>query len=113
MPNEQQWGIKMINWTWEIPELNRETSDGFVYSAKYILYGRQTVGSITYVDSRGGTFSFLRPDSLTPYADLTESVVAGWVESQLGVDKVNEIKKEIMKSFRDQQDLDVGTGKPW
>tara|TARA_Y200000002_G_scaffold320673_1_gene280542 strand:+ start:1598 stop:1909 length:312 start_codon:yes stop_codon:yes gene_type:complete len=103
----------MINWTWEIPELNRETSDGFVYSAKYILYGRQTVGSITYVDSRGGTFSFLRPDSLTPYTDLTESVVAGWVESQLGVDKVSEIKKEIMKSFRDQQDLNVSTGKPW
>ena len=103
----------MITWTWEIPELNRETSDGFVYSAKYILYGRQTVGSITYVDSRGGTFPFLRPDSLTPYADLTESVVAGWVESQLGVDKVNEIKKEIMKSFRDQQNLNVSTGKPW
>ena len=44
----------MINWTWEIVDLQRETTDGFVFSARYILCGQQTVGSMTYYDSRGG-----------------------------------------------------------
>ena len=74
----------MINWTWEIVDLQRETTDGFVFSARYILCGQQTVGSITYYDSRGGTISFLRPNSLTPYADLTESQVVTWVKDKLG-----------------------------
>ncbi len=103
----------MINWTWEIVDLQRETTDGFVFSARYILCGKQTVGSITYYDSRGGTISFLRPNSLTPYTDLTESTVASWVESQLLNLKVNEMTGEIIKSFRDQPETDISYGKPW
>ncbi len=103
----------MINWSWEIVNLERETSDGFVFSVRYIFYGKQTVNSKPYIDSRGGTVSLLRPSSLTPYADLTESTVAGWVETALGTIKVNEMKEQIMKSFRDQQNISIGSGKPW
>ena len=69
-----------FNWT--IGTLERELSDGGVIVAHWRCTATQTSGEDTYTASSYGTAGFA-PDAsspdFTPYADLTESQVLGWV----------------------------------
>ncbi len=95
---------------WHIANLERETDDGFVFTAHY------TVGANddTYSSSAYGSIGFQRPDNLIPFADLTEELVIGWVKEALGGDeKVAEIEAALQSQLDEQRAPTKAAGVPW
>ena len=73
--------------TWGIANLERETADGFVFTAHYTVNANDG----TYNSGAYGSLGFERPENLIPYADLTQELVVSWVQEALGEEKVQGI----------------------
>jgi len=95
--------------TWSIAALDRETADGFVYTAHY----RVDAADETYKSGAYGSESFERPETLVPYADLTEATVIGWVKDKLTAEKVTEIEAALQAQIDEQRTPTKATGLPW
>ena len=76
----------MTTYLWTIRQMDRLTSDGFVVVVHYNVsatdgtYQASTYGTTSYTQAEGETY--------TPYANLTEATVVGWVQETLGKDTV-------------------------
>ena len=96
--------------TWKIAQLERETADGFVFTAHYTVDANDG----TYSSGAYGSVGFERPENLIPYADLTEEVVVGWVKEALGGDeKVTEIQGALQEQLDQQHNPTKAAGVPW
>jgi hypothetical protein len=96
--------------TWGINTLERETDDGFVFTAHYTVSANDDV----YASSAYGSIGFQRPENLIPYADLTEETVIGWVKEALGGDeKVAEIEAALQAQINEQRAPSKAAGVPW
>ena len=96
--------------TWDISQLERETADGYVFTAHYTV--SSTDG--TYNAGAYGSIGFERPETLVAYADLTKEVVIGWVKEAIGgADKVAEIEAALQKQLDEQKAPTKASGKPW
>ena len=96
--------------TWAIANLDRETSDGFVFTAHYTV----SAADDTYSAGAYGSVGLERPETLIAYADLTESQVIEWVKTALGGDeKVTEIQTALQAQLDEQRTPTKGQGKPW
>jgi hypothetical protein len=96
--------------TWGINTLERETDDGFVMTAHYVVDANDG----TYSSGAYGSVGFQRPDNLIPYADLTEDTVIGWVKEALGGDeKVAEIEGALQSQLNEQHAPTKAAGVPW
>jgi hypothetical protein len=95
--------------TWKIAQLERETSDGFVFTAHYTVDAEDG----TYRAGAYGSIGFQRPDALIPYADLTEAQVIEWVKEALGSDKVVEIDQALLNQLDEQRQPTKQAGLPW
>ena len=98
----------MTTFNWQVPQMDRLTSDGFVVTVHYIV--NATDG--TYIASTYGTVGYTQQPSETyiPYADLTEAVVVGWVQNVLGKDTVEaSLQGQINAQINPVQE----TGVPW
>lgn len=96
--------------TWKIAQLERETADGFVFTAHYTVDANDG----TYSSGAYGSVGFERPENLIPYADLTEEVVVGWVKEALGGDeKVTEIQGALQEQLDQQRNPTKAAGVPW
>jgi hypothetical protein len=96
--------------TWDIAQLERETADGYVYTAHY------TVNSTDGIYNAGayGSIGFERPETLIAYADLTKEVVIGWVKEAIGgADKVAEIEAALQAQLDEQKAPTKANGVPW
>ena len=101
--------LTMTTFTWKIAQLERETVDGFVYTAHYTVDAEEG----TYRSGAYGSVGFERPDNLIPYADLTEDIVVGWVKDALGADKVTEVEAALQAQLDEQAAPTKATGLPW
>jgi hypothetical protein len=95
----------------KIAQLERQTSDGFVTTVHWTASkteGENTVGSY-------GSVGFAKEDgvNLIPYADLTESVVIGWVEAALGAETLAAMEASYDAQIAEQQTPSKATGTPW
>jgi hypothetical protein len=89
----------VATFTWAIANLERETDDGFVMTAHYTVNANDG----TYSSGAYGSIGFERPDSLIPFADLTEELVVGWVKEALGgQEKVDEIEAALQAQLNEQ-----------
>ena len=96
--------------TWKIDQLERETKDGYVYTAHW----RVDATDGTYKSGAYGSQNLDRPEgSLVPYADLTETQVIGWVKDKLTADKVKKIETVLDNQITEQKTPTKATGKPW
>jgi hypothetical protein len=96
--------------TWGINTLERETTDGFVFTAHYTV----NASDEAYSSGAYGSIGFQRPDNLIPYADLTEDTVIGWVKEALGGDeKVAEIEAALQAQIDEQRAPSKAAGVPW
>jgi len=96
--------------TWSVAQLERETADGFVFTAHY------TVNAVddTYNAGAYGSVGFERPETLIAFADLTEEVVIGWVKEAIGGDdKVAEIEAALQSQLDEQKAPTKAAGLPW
>ena len=97
--------------TFKITNLDRDTADGFVCTVHWTAsktQGEFSAGSY-------GSVGFTKEDgvNLIPYADLTESVVIGWVETALGAETLAEMEASYDAQIAEQQAPSKATGKPW
>ena len=96
--------------TWAIANLERETDDGFVFTAHYTV----SAADGTYSAGAYGSIGFERPENLVPFADLTEEQVIGWVKEALGGDeKVAEIEAALQSQINQQRTPTTASGTPW
>ena len=97
--------------TWNINQLERETSDGYVFTAHYTVDAKDEA----YSAGAYGSVGFERPEGdLIPFADLTAEVVIGWVKEKLGGDeKVAEIEKALTDRLAEVISPSKINGVPW
>lgn len=98
----------MTTFNWAIPQMERLTSDGFVVTVHYVvtatdgLYTASTYGTVGYTQQPG--------EQYTPYDQLTEAQVVGWVQTSLG-------QATVEASLQGQIDLQQNpvqeAGVPW
>lgn len=95
--------------TWHIANLERETADGFVYTAHYTIDANDG----TYNAGAYGSIGFERPENLIPYSSLKEADVIGWVQDALGDEKVAEIEAALENQLAEQRSPSKASGVPW
>ena len=98
------------DFVWGINTLERETDDGFVMTAHYVVDANDG----TYSSGAYGSVGFQRPDNLIPYNQLQEDTVIGWVKEALGGDeKVAEIEAALQAQLDEQRHPSKAAGVPW
>jgi hypothetical protein len=95
--------------TWAIANLERETSDGFVFTAHYTVDAKDD----TYSAGAYGSIGFKRPEKLIPFADLTKAEVVAWVQEALGADKIAEVEAALQNQLDQQRNPTQAAGVPW
>ena len=73
-----------MEYTWQVVNMDRKSADGFVTTVHY------TVSAVDgeFTASTYGTVGYIEEGAFTPYSQLTEAVVVGWVQTSLGKDTV-------------------------
>ena len=97
--------------TWAVSQLERETQDGYVYTAHYTINANDgTYGSGAY-----GSIGLERPEGeLIPFSELTEAQVIDWVQEKLGgPEKVAEIEAALQAQLDEQRQPTKAAGLPW
>ena len=96
--------------TWHIAQLERETADGYVFTAHYTV----DASDGTYSAGAYGSIGFERPeDDMIPFADLTEEIVIGWVKDKFGDEKVAEVEAALQSQLDEQHAPSKASGLPW
>ena len=96
--------------TWSLATLERETADGFVYTAHY----RVDAADDVYTAGAYGSVPFERPETLIPYATLTQEQVIGWVKEAIGgEEKVTEIEAALQAQLDEKRQPTKAGGVPW
>ena len=96
-----------MNFTWQVVQMDRLTSDGFVVTVHY------TVNAVDgdYSASTYGTVGYTQEDkSYTPFADLTKEQVIGWVKDSLGQETV---ETALVAQIEAQKHPVIESGLPW
>ena len=101
---------------WQIAEIKRTPDTGLVIEVLYIMNfeledkGDRHVGSITL------TGDPTAPD-FVPFENLTQEIVLGWVQAELGETKINEITTSAQTRLQERIDRENNpeflTGMPW
>jgi hypothetical protein len=96
--------------TWKIAQLERETSDGYVFTAHYTVDAKDD----TYSAGAYGSIGLERPEGeLIPFADLTEEQVVGWVKEKLGEEAVTNVETALQAQLDEQRNPTKAAGLPW
>jgi hypothetical protein len=96
-----------MNYTWNVVQMDRLTSDGFVVTVHY------TVNAVDgdYTASTYGTVGYTQDGkSYTPFADLTKDQVVGWVQDSLGQETV---ETALAAQIEAQKNPVQESGLPW
>ena len=95
---------------WHIANLERETSDGYVFTAHYTVDAKDD----TYSAGAYGSIGLERPEgSLIPFADLTEEQVIEWVQEKLGDEAVANVEAALQSQIDEQRQPTKAAGVPW
>jgi len=96
-----------MNYQWNVVQMDRLTSDGFVVTVHYRVnavdgeYTASTYGTVGYTQEEGNIIPF---DSLTP------EIVIGWVKDSLGQATVEEVLAAQIEAQKNPVQL---SGLPW
>ena len=108
----------MTTFTWKVVNLDRTTADGKVNTVHYTVNALSD--TVDPNSESGGFYSAGAYGSLgfdgevtTPFADLTEEVVIGWVKEQFGAEKVAEIEAALQAQIDEKVTPTKASGVPW
>jgi hypothetical protein len=96
----------MTTFSWNIVNLERDTDDGFVFTAHYTINAEDG----TYTAGAYGSLGLERPETLVPFAQLTEAIVIGWVQDKLNV---GETEAALQTQLNKQHAPTKAAGVPW
>jgi len=105
-----------MNTNWQIAQLKRIPATGLVIEVTYIMnftlesVSDRKVGSITLSGSTD-------EPGFVPYEELTEQIVLGWVQSDLGQQYISDVESEMQTRLQERlneiNNPPFITGKPW
>ena len=93
---------------WKIVNMERDASTGFVSTVHWTCsdadgdYSGSTYGSLG-----------LQGELVTPYENLTEATVIGWVKAVMGEETVAATEAAVAAQIADAKEPAVATGMPW
>ena len=99
----------MTTFTWSIPNLERKTADGFVYTAHYRVVATDGEFSATSY----GTAGFQQDpeaESFIPYEDLTKEMVLGWQFNSIDKDAT---EAALAAKIEADKNPTTAAGVPW
>jgi hypothetical protein len=97
-------------YTWAIVQLERETADGYVFTAHYTV----DASDGTYSAGAYGSIGLERPEGeLVPFAQLTPEIVVSWVKDKFGDEKVAEVEAALQAQLDEQRAPSRASGLPW
>jgi hypothetical protein len=96
----------MTTFSWNIVNLERDTDDGYVFTAHYTINAEDG----TYTASAYGSLGLERPETLVPFAQLTEAIVIGWVKGKLNAE---EIEATLQAQLDKKHAPTKAAGLPW
>ena len=100
----------MAEITWKIAELEREVSDGYVYT----IHWRVQAIDGDYSSDAYGSIGLERPaDELIDFEDLTEETVIDWTKSSLGEDVVTSLEEDLVSQIELKKSPITAKGLPW
>ena len=99
------------NFSWNIANLERHTADGVVFTVHYTVNAEDGTYSAGAYGSLG--LEAPEPDDTTPFDDLTEEVVVGWVKGKFGDEKVAEIETALQAQLDEKHAPTKAAGLPW
>jgi hypothetical protein len=97
----------MMEITWSCANLERNTADGFVVTVHYRVnavdgdYSASSYGTVGYTQEEG---------SFTPYENLTEETVVGWVKDSMDY---AEVEAGLAANIEAQKAPATMSGTPW
>jgi hypothetical protein len=98
--------------SWRISQLERTTADGMVQTCHYTVDAKDEAYSAGAYGSVG--LDPADPESMVPFADLSEAQVVEWVQEKLGgADKVAEIEAALQAQLDEQHQPTKASGLPW
>ena len=104
----------MTTYTWKVSQLERETSDGYVYTAHWTVNATETVEDKTYNAGAYGSIGLERPEEdLIPFENLTEELVVSWVLDKLGEEQVTNMETSLTNQIQEQKTPSKLQGLPW
>jgi hypothetical protein len=93
--------------TWTITQLDRKTADGFVHTCHWTCTAVDGEHSASIYSTCGWSDGTVN----TPYADLTQETVLGWVWAN-GVDK-EATETALAAQIEAKKNPVTASGKPW
>jgi hypothetical protein len=96
-----------MNYQWNVVQMDRLTSDGFVVTVHYTVnavdgdYTASTYGTVGYTQGEG---------SYVPFSNLTKEQVIGWVKDSIGQSTVEESLAAQITAQKNPVQL---SGLPW
>lgn len=95
-----------MKFTWNVVQMDRKATDGFVTTVHY------NVSAVDgeFIASAYGTVGYTEEGAFTPYSQLTEAVVVGWVQNSLGKDTV---EAALAAQIDSQKNPVSESGLPW
>lgn len=104
----------MTTFTWNIAQLERETNDGYVFTAHWNVNATETVEDKTYSAGAYGSIGLERPEEdLIPFEELTEELVVSWVLDKLGEEQVVNMETSLTNQIQEQKTPSKIQGLPW
>jgi hypothetical protein len=109
----------MTTFTWKVANLERNVADGKVYTVHYTVNALSD--TVDPNSESGGFYSAgaygsvgLDGEVTTPFENLTEEVVVGWVKEALGgEEKVAEIEAALQAQLDEKVAPTKAAGVPW
>ena len=104
----------MTTYTWKVSQLERESSDGYVFTAHWNVNATETVEDKTYSAGAYGSIGLERPEEdLIPFENLTEELVVSWVLDKLGEEQVTNMETSLTNQIQEQKTPSKLQGLPW
>ena len=94
--------------TWKIVNLDRQTADGFVTTAHWTVSDQDGEFAGSVYGSIG-----LTGELTTPYDQLTEAQVIGWVKDEMGAETVAAHEAAVAAQIEAQKNPISASGTPW
>ena len=104
----------MTTYTWKVSQLERESSDGYVFTAHWNVNATETVEDKTYSAGAYGSIGLERPEEdLIAFEELTEELVVSWVLDKLGEEQVTNMETSLTNQIQEQKTPSKIQGLPW
>lgn len=108
-----------ITYSWTINPLEcyPTSSQGpdYVFTAHWQLHATETISGSTYTATSVGVQPIpMSTGSFTPFEDLTLEQVSGWVETEMGEERLTSLKESLANNINNQINPPVVTlPSPW